>query len=76
MIIAQRRDGKFGSAPLRSCKSAGKRDRGKRYNEIVCMLDYGSLMYIVATYTIGQIALAGVALIAAAYLTYVRAFKR
>jgi len=40
------------------------------------MLDYGSLMYIVATYTIGQIALAGVALIAAAYLTYVRAFKR
>jgi hypothetical protein len=40
------------------------------------MLDYGGLMYIVATYTIGQIAVAGVALIAAAYLTYVRAFKR
>jgi hypothetical protein len=39
-------------------------------------LDYGGLMYIAVTYTIGQFALAGVALIAAAYLTYVRAFKR
>jgi len=33
-------------------------------------------MYIAVTYTIGQLAIAGVALIAAAYLTYVRAFKR
>jgi len=33
-------------------------------------------MYIAVTYTIGQLTLAGVALIAAAYLTYVRAFKR
>jgi hypothetical protein len=39
-------------------------------------LDYGDLMHIAVTYTIGQLALAGVALIAAAYLTYVRAFKR
>jgi hypothetical protein len=33
-------------------------------------------MYIAVTHTIGQLAVAGVAVIAAAYLTYVRAFKR
>ena len=33
-------------------------------------------MLVLANYTIGQIALAGLAIIAAAYLTYVRAFKR
>lgn len=33
-------------------------------------------MLILAAYTFGQLALAAVALIAAAYLTYVRAFKR
>jgi hypothetical protein len=59
----------------------GNRDRENAAKEsgtmkMLAWLDYGGLMYIVATYTIGQIALAGVALIAAAYLTYVRAFKR
>jgi hypothetical protein len=33
-------------------------------------------MYIAVNYSIGQLAVAGVAVIAAAYLTYVRAFKR
>ena len=33
-------------------------------------------MIVLVTYSLGQIALAGLALIAAAYLTYVRAFKR
>jgi len=33
-------------------------------------------MLVLATFTFGQIAIAGLALIAAAYLTYVRAFKR
>lgn len=33
-------------------------------------------MLIMMNYTFGQIALAAAALIAAAYLTYVRAFKR
>lgn len=33
-------------------------------------------MLLLATYTFGQVALAGLAIIAAAYLTYVRAFKR
>jgi hypothetical protein len=33
-------------------------------------------MIVLATYSLGQIALAGLALVAAAYLTYVRAFKR
>jgi hypothetical protein len=43
---------------------------------IACMAGLGGLMYIVANYTIGQVALAAAALLAAAYLTYVRAFKR
>jgi hypothetical protein len=33
-------------------------------------------MIVLASFSMGQIALAGLALIAAAYLTYVRAFKR
>ncbi len=38
--------------------------------------DNGGPRRVLTTYTVGQIALSGRAIIAAAYLTYVRAFKR
>ena len=48
----------------------------QRYKITSVLVTLQDTMLVLVNYTFGQITLAAAALIAAAYLTYVRAFKR